>query len=282
MSNFKQLDLVKARGSVVLPAESGQEQKVRQLLDRWGCDIIRDSDGTKLSDELIQMGLQIYSTICLVRADQEWPRQNWDKLPQKFLMSEYVIADSDTVSIDPMAGYFNEKYEIDKKHDPKKYWQVFDRTTGKEVEVADWQFDSDTNTVIVSNTKPFHAYTVNFLVYQIWDSTSMYNHISNNWTCEHVVSTEPYHAEARKHLMEYFDKWLKDHPHTDVVRLTTLAYHFVLDSDENGVDKYRDWMGYMDTVTVEALDDFEEEYGYRLTSEDFVDQGLLQRNSSSA
>ena len=274
MSGYKELEKVKVVGSVVLPAESGQEAKVRELLDQWGCDIIRDSDGTALSPELIGMGLDVYSTICLVRADQKWPRENWDKLPQKFLMSEYVTATSDTVEIDPMANYFREKYEIDTNHDPKDRWQVFNRTTGEEVPTSDWELDSETGIVTVRNAKKFHAYTVNFMVYQIWDSTSMYNHISNNWTCEHVVSTEPYHAEARKHLMEFFDGWLAEHPHTDVVRLTTLAYHFVLDSDKNGVDKYRDWVGYMDTVTVEALDDFEKQYGYRMTSEDFVDEGF--------
>ncbi len=271
--SYKELDIVKAKGSVVLPAESGQEDTVRQFLDQWGSDIIRDSDGTALSQELIAMGLEVYSTICLVRADQKWPRQNWDKLPQKFLMSEHVTAMGDTVDIDPMADYFSEKYEIDTKHDPRQWWQVFDRTTGKEVDTANWQFNADTGIVTITNASKFHAYTVNFLVYQIWDSTSMYNHISNNWTTEHVVSTEPYHPEARKHLMEFFDGWLADHPHTDVVRLTTLAYHFVLDSDKNGVDKYRDWVGYMDTVTVEALIDFEKQHGYKLCSEDFVDQG---------
>ena len=259
---------------MVLPAESGQEAKVKELLDKWGCDIIRDSDGTALSPELIELGLDIYSTICIVRADQKWPRDNWDKLPQKFLMSEYVTATSDTVDIDPMANYFREKYEVDTNHDPKQRWQVFNRTTGMEVPTSDWDFNAETGIVTVNNAKKFHAYTVNFMVYQIWDSTSMYNHISNNWTCQHVVSTEPYIAEARKHLMEYFDNWIDEHPHTDVVRLTTLAYHFVLDSDKNGVDKYRDWVGYMDTVTVEALEDFEKEYGYKLTSEDFVDQGF--------
>ncbi len=273
MSDFKELEKVKVVGSVVLPAETGQEAKVRQMLDQWGCDIIRDSDGTALSPELIDMGLDIYSTICLVRADQKWPRENWDKLPQKFLMSEYVTAMDDSVEIDPMANYFDQKYEVDKKNDPKKYWQVFDRTTGVEVDAADWSFNSETGIVTVNNAVKFHAYTVNFLVYQIWDSTSMYNHMSNDWTCEHVVSTEPYHPEARMHLMDYFDGWLGEHRHTSVVRLTTLAYHFVLDSDKEGVDKYRDWVGYMDTVTVEALEDFAKEYGYRLTSEDFVDQG---------
>ncbi|MEN8127637.1 MAG: 1,3-beta-galactosyl-N-acetylhexosamine phosphorylase [Planctomycetota bacterium] len=273
MKKHKESETVKTKGFVTLPAESGQEEAVKQIFQRWGADAVRDSDGTTLSPQILQLGHDVYSTICLVRADQDWPREHWDKLPQKFLMSEFVPASSETVTIDPMQNYFAEKYEIDKNHNPKQWWQVFDRTTGGEVPVADWDFDADAGLVTVRNAKAFHLYTVNFLVYQIWDSTSMYNHITNNWTCPHVVSTEPYHPEAREHLMDYFDQWIKDHPDTDVVRLTTLAYHFVLDSDKRGVDKYRDWMGYMDTVTVEALQNFEKEYGYSLTSEDFIDQG---------
>lgn len=274
MQKDKRLNEDKSKsGCVTLPAESGHEQTVLELVKKWGADAIRDSDGTTLSDKMLELGHEIYSTICLVRADQKWPREHWDRLPQKFLMSEPVTADSDTVEIDLPENFFREKYEIDKNHDPKKWWQVFDRTTGQQVDTKHWEFNPETGKVTVTNAARFHVYTVNFLVHQIWDSTSMYNHLTNNWTCPHVVCTEPYHKNARRHLMEYFDKWLKEHPHTDVVRLTTLAYHFVLDSDKDGVDKYRDWLGYTDTITIEALEDFEKEYGCRLTAEDFVDQG---------
>ena len=125
----------------------------------------------------------------------------------------------------------------------------------------------------VAGAVPFHVYTVNFLVYQIWDSTSMYNHLTNNWTCDPIVSVDPYYPETWDHLMEYFDRWIADHPHTSVVRLTSLAYHFTLDSKPDGSDKYRDWTGYTDTISIPALDDFEKEYGYRITSEDIVDEG---------
>jgi 1,3-beta-galactosyl-N-acetylhexosamine phosphorylase len=73
--------------------------------------------------------------------------------------------------------------------------------------------------------------------------------------------------------MKFYERYLADHPKTDVVRLTTLAYHFAVDSDQNAVDKFRDWTGYQDTISVPALEDFAREHGYRLRSEDFVDQG---------
>jgi 1,3-beta-galactosyl-N-acetylhexosamine phosphorylase len=261
-------------GSVTLPAEAGCEDIVRKLCAAWGADFIRDSDGTELSPELLAMGFKIYSTICLVRADQKWPREHMDQLPQKFLMSDPVTATSSTVTIDPMAGFFREKYVIDTKHDAKEWWEVIDRTTGSVVPASQWSFDPADGRVTIAGADPWHVYTVNFLVFQIWDTTSMYNHLTNKWDRPHVISVDPYHPETWDHLMSHFDRWLAEHPQTRLVRLTTLAYHFAVDSDQDAVDKFRDWLGYQDTVSVAALLDFEKEFGYRLRSEDFVDEGF--------
>ncbi len=258
---------------VTLPGESGAESIVLSLADKWKADAIRDSDGTQLSEEILSSDFIIYSTICLVRAEQEYPKQHPEHLPQKFLMSEPVAARSDIVEIDPMENYFHEKYKIDTLHEPKEWWQVFDRTTGQEVPKDKWDFDEKSGKVKIKDAIPYHIYTVNFLVWQIWDSTSMYNHLTNNWTGPHIVSIDPYHKQSREHLMNFFDKWLETHEHTDVVRLTTLAYHFTIDSDKNAKDRFRDWTGYTDTVSIPALLDFEKQYGYRLCSEDFVDKG---------
>lgn len=38
----------------------------------------------------------------------------------------------------------------------------------------------------IRETQKYHVYTVSFLAYQIWDTTSMYNYVTNNWTGEHV------------------------------------------------------------------------------------------------
>ena len=60
------------KGRFTLPGESGMEKEIKELIDLWGVDAIRDSDGTKLSKELTDLGLTVYSTLCLVRADNEW------------------------------------------------------------------------------------------------------------------------------------------------------------------------------------------------------------------
>jgi 1,3-beta-galactosyl-N-acetylhexosamine phosphorylase len=263
----------KLTGLVTLPAEAGKEQEVLELVEKWGADAIRDSDGTRLSPALAGIDRRVYSTICLVRADQQWAYAHRDQLAQKYLMSERVTATGDTVEIDLLRGYFKPKYEIDAEHDPAAWWEVIDRTTGQVVEPSGWRFDREVGTVTVHPAVPFHVYTVNFLVYQTWDSTSMYNHLTNGWTTPPVMSVDPYLPDAYAHLMDYFDRWLAQHAETDIVRLTTLAYHFTLDSDETGKDKYRDWLGYSDAVSPRILDDFAREMGYRLRSEDFTDEG---------
>lgn len=260
-------------GLVTLPAEAGKEKEILELARLWGADTVRDSDGTALSDELLQSGCKIYSTICLVRADQQWAHAHRGHLAEKFVMSHPVTACSKTVRINLMQTYYRRKYELDVKNDPKKYWEVIDRTSGKVVDAHCWSFDAASGNVLVEKAIPMHVYTVNFLVYQTWDSTSMYNHLINQWSKPPVISVDPYYPETYRHLMDYFEAWLKAHPRTDIVRLTTLAYHFTIDTGPDIREKYRDWLGYTDCINPLALDDFARDYSYRLRSEDIVDQG---------
>lgn len=261
------------KGFVTLPAESGKEKEIMELAKKWGADAIRDSDGTTLSVDYLNFDYEIYSTICLVRADQEFANANRDQLTQKYLMSDPVTATSKNVTIDLLKGFFRRKYIIDTNHDPKQWWEVINRTTGDVVNTSSWDFDSKTDTVTIRNAQEFHVYTVNFLIYQIWDSVSMYNHLSNNWDIEPIKSVDPYLTKTRKYLMKVFDNWVVEHPDTDVVRLTTLAYNFTLDSDETGKDRYRDWLGYTDCISPDILEDFAKEKGYKLRPEDIVDNG---------
>jgi 1,3-beta-galactosyl-N-acetylhexosamine phosphorylase len=267
------LEIPRTRGSVTLPTEAGHEDEARALFEKWGADAIRDSDGTTLSPALLAMGHRVYSTICLVRADQECARRHPDMLPMKFLMSEPVAAQSTSLTIDPLAGFHREKYAVAVEPKALAYWEVIDRSTGEVHEPPRWHYDPISNLVTVKDAAPFHVYTVSFLARVIWDTTSMYNHLVNKWDRPHVVSVDPYHEAVWDELMEFYDRWLGERPDTDVVRLTTLAYHFNLDVNEDGSDKFRDWVGCQETLSIEALEDFEAEYGYRPRAEDFVDEG---------
>ena len=157
------------KGNFTLPGEAGYEDLTLELAEKWGADAIRDSDGTVLSDKLVSGDYDIYSTICLIRADNEWAKANPDKLQQNYLMSNPVVADADKVKVDLLKGFFREQMKVNFDDDPKKWWQVFDRTTGEEVDKSNWTFDAEEGTVTINGTIKWHKYTVNFLAYRIWE-----------------------------------------------------------------------------------------------------------------
>lgn len=259
------------KGRVTLPAESGQEDIVKDLIGRWGADAIRDSDGTTLSEDILDMGFPIYSTICIVRAEQSWPREHPEDLPQVFLMSSPKIFIDVKLEFDLMEEWSVEKYRLNDDDDPSLWWDVVDRTTGDFLDPSRWEYENGVVTIL--DGTPYHEYTVTFLVYQIWDSTSMYNALTNNWKGDKVMCVDPFIPEVYEHLMDYFDQWLINHPQTNVVRLTTLAFGFMLIRDNKQNCVIRDWCGYCEAVSPRALLAFEKVNGYKLRGEDFVQAG---------
>ena len=48
------------KGSFTLPGEAGFESLTLKMAEKWGADVIRDSDGTKLSEDITKAGYGIY------------------------------------------------------------------------------------------------------------------------------------------------------------------------------------------------------------------------------
>lgn len=256
------------KGRFTLPGETGMEEEIKKLVNLWGVDAIRDSDGTQLSQELIDMGLTVYSTLCLVRDDNAWIKENMDCLQQIYLMTPEETALSDTLSVDIMATFFDKQFKPNTDSDIKKYWQVTDRTAG--TPTNDWTYADG---IVTIKAIPFHSYTVSFLAYQIWEPVSMYNYITNNWTSECEMTVDPRSPKAQEHLLKRLEAWLEAHPKTDVVRFTTFFYCFDLIYNNLGKEKFVNWFGYASCVSPLAFEQFEQEYGYSLTAEDIVDNG---------
>lgn len=272
------------RDSFTLPGESGYEELTLKLAKKWGADVIRDSDGTQLSDEITNSGYGIYSTICLIRSDNAWAKQNMDKLQQNFLMSFPVVAEDTTVVIQPLKGYFTEQFMVNAKDDPKEFWQVFDRTTDEEVALSDWDYNAQTGEVIVRNAKKWHKYTVNFLAVRLWEEISMYNHITNDWgDKEHLMAVEPRYPETQENILKWLEEWCIAHPATTVVRFTSMFYNFAWfwGEDVDCRSILSDWGSYDFTANPLALRAFEKEKGYKMTSEDFVNKGLYNQTHNA-
>ena len=242
-----------------------------------GADVIRDSDGTVLSDEILEAGYGIYSTICIIRDHNEWARQNQDKLQQCFLMTAPRTAAEGPLSIRLMDGFFEEQFRVNDGENARSYWQVYDRTTDEELASEGWSYDAENGCVTIASPVPFHTYTVSFMAYRIWEEISMYNHTTNNWDKEHLMQIDPMYPETREYLLGWMKNWCETHPATTVVRFTSMFYNFVWiwGSDENCRNLFTDWGSYDFTVSERALDEFEKKYGYRMTAEDFINQGKL-------
>lgn len=267
----------KTKGGFTMPGESGYEKLTLEIAGKWGADVIRDSDGTALSDEILNAGYGIYSTICIIRDHNEWADKNADKLQQSFLMTEPKVAESNQIVFRIMADFFEEQFRINASPEAMEYWQVYDRTTDEEIERGKWEYDAAEGTVTIKGIEPWHKYTVSFLAYRIWEEISMYNHTTNHWEKEHLMQIDPRYPQTQEYLLDWMKNWCESHPDTTVVRFTSMFYNFVWiwGSDVRNRHRFTDWASYDFTVSPLALNQFAEKYGYRLSAEDFVHQGKL-------
>lgn len=268
------------RGRLTIPIETGMEKRGLELARFLGADEVRDCDGVVMPREILgRKEFAVVSTVCLVRDDQEWARKHPEARTQRYLVTPRRTAPgAGKLTIRLMEDFYAAQYEPDVGHDEKKYWEVIDRTAGEVVAPANWTFDRRRGTVTVHPARAGHEYTVSFLAGVVWDSTSMYNYKINRWTGEHVVPVDPRHPPTRRRLLGYLEEWLRGHPRTEVVRLTSLTYHFpVIMAPDGKKIKFRDWYGYQEGAGVYALDEFCREYGYRLRPEDLVDDGYYRR-----
>ncbi len=262
------------KGRVTIPTDANYVEGTKKIAALWGADAVRDCDGTTLPKNARELAEKVYNTYFVVRGDNEWADKHLDELQCVLLMSERNLATESSLKIDLLKGYFDQQLKVNPEN-PKKYWQVFDRTVGEEV--ADWEYDGD-RTVTVKNVTPFHEYTVNFFAHNVWDSTQMYNYVTNNWDIEKHKVYDTRFEKTFAHVKERLQGWCDDNPEVNVVRFTTFLYHFFLVFNENAKEKHVDWFGYPMTASPRAFDEFEKQYGYTLTSEDIVDGGTYHNN----
>lgn len=257
-------------GRVTIPTNVGYEKETKEIAEKWGADAVRDCDGTSLPPNANELAGKVYNTYFVVRGDNAWADAHPNEWQNVLLMSGRVIARSETCKIELLKGYYRQQLAVN-PCEHKKFWQVFDRTENKEIKT--WEFDGKGG-VIISSAKPYHEYTVNFFALNIWDSTQMYNYITNSWTGEKHKVMEPRYPATWEHIKHNLEEWCENNPDVNVVRFTTFLYHFFLVFNEEGKEKHVDWFGYPMTASPLAFKGFAAEYGYEITTEDIVCGGL--------
>ena len=102
-----------------------------------------------------------------------------EEIQQMYLMSEYYTAKDTTLHIPIMKHFYKEQLKPNTLDDIHRWWEVIDRTEDNVISTR--EYDAEKQEVIINNTKPYHAYTVSFLAFVIWDPVHMYNALTNEW-----------------------------------------------------------------------------------------------------
>lgn len=260
-------------GRLTLPTDVDMVDETIRLKNLLGADALRDCDGTTMPEELLTQDAKKYATYYTTRKDNDWARENPDEIQQEYLISDRVTAKDTALRIKLMKGFHTEQLQVNTIDDPKRWWEVVDRTTGEVVPVDKWQFDEQTGEVLIE-TQKYHQYTVSFLAFLIWDPVHMYNFITNDWKeAPHQLTFDVRQPKTQKHVKEKLRKWCEENPQIDVVRFTTFFHQFTLTFDEQKREKYVEWFGYSASVSPYILEQFEKWAGYPFRPEYIVDQG---------
>lgn len=260
-------------GRLTLPTDVDIVEETIRLKNLLGADALRDCDGTTMPEALLSQGAKVYATYYTTRKDNEWARNNPEEIQQEYLISDRVTAKDTIVTIQLMKGFHTEQLKVNTIDDPKRWWEVVDRTTGKVVPVNRWEFKEETGKVIIQSEK-YHQYTISFLAFLIWDPVHMYNYITNDWKgAEHQLTYDVRQPKTQEYVKNKLKKWCEENPNVDVVRFTTFFHQFTLTFDEQKREKYVEWFGYSASVSPYILEQFEKWAGYKFRPEYIVDEG---------
>lgn len=259
-------------GRVTIPTDKNFVEETKRIAKLWGADAVRDCDGTELPKNAREIADKVYKTYFLSRGDNAFAYAHDELLQNIALISDTHLATEKEIKIDPLKGYLHDQVRIN-ENNPKKYWQVFDRTAEKEW--ADWDYDNHEKVVVIHNAEYMHEYTVSFFAQSLWNPTQVYNYTCNGWTGLKDRDIDPVFPEALAKIKENLEKWLIENPDINVLRFTTFFYHFFLMYDERVKDKYTDDGTYATAASPEMFDLFEKEKGYPIKIEDIVDSGYF-------
>lgn len=264
---------VKSSGKLTIPTDIDIVPETLALMERWGADAIRDADGTEFPQELRDTNAKVYATYYTTRKDNAWAKANPDEVQQCYIMTGFHAASGGELTIPLMQGISQEMMQLNAQDDPKRWWEVIDRTTGTVVAPAQWDVDAQAGSVTIRSTTPHHLYTVSFLAYIIWDPVHMYNAVVNDWDTEHQITFDVRQPKTKEFTLRRLREYLESHDYVDVVRFTTFFHQFTLIFDELRREKYVDWYGYSASVSPYILKQFEAEVGYPFRPEYIIDQG---------
>ena len=262
------------KGRVTVPTDVDVIEDTLRIIDLWGADAIRDCDGTNMPKELSDLDVKQYATYYTTRKDNAWATAHPEEIQQMYLMSDFMTASTSTLRIPLMKHYYEKQLKVNTIDDISRWWEVIDRTSGVIIPYGQWLYEEECGEVVIQEAIPFHAYTVSFLAFVIWDPVHMYNAITNDWKDEeHQMTYDVRQPKTQAYVLAKLRSWCKEHPEVDVIRYTTFFHQFTLMFNEEAKEKFVDWFGYSASVSPYILEQFEKEVGYKFRPEYIISQG---------
>ena len=262
------------KGRVTVPPDVDVIEDTLRIIDLWGADAIRDCDGTNMPKELSDLDVKQYATYYTTRKDNAWATAHPEEIQQMYLMSDFMTASTSTLRIPLMKHYYEKQLKVNTIDDISRWWEVIDRTSGDIIPYGQWLYEEECGEVVIQEAIPFHAYTVSFLAFVIWDPVHMYNAITNDWKDEeHQMTYDVRQPKTQAYVLAKLRSWCKEHPEVDVIRYTTFFHQFTLMFNEEAKEKFVDWFGYSASVSPYILEQFEKEVGYKFRPEYIISQG---------
>lgn len=262
------------KGHVTVPTDVDVIEDTLRIIDLWGADAIRDCDGTNMPKELSDLDVKQYATYYTTRKDNAWATAHPEEIQQMYLMSDFMTASTSTLRIPLMKHYYEKQLKVNTIDDISRWWEVIDRTSGDIIPYGQWLYEEECGEVVIQEAIPFHAYTVSFLAFVIWDPVHMYNAITNDWKDEeHQMTYDVRQPKTQAYVLAKLRSWCKEHPEVDVIRYTTFFHQFTLMFNEEAKEKFVDWFGYSASVSPYILEQFEKEVGYKFRPEYIISQG---------
>ena len=126
-----------SKGRITIPTDAKFVEGTKKYIKKWGADAVRDCDGTELPINAGELAEKVYKTYFIVRGDNDFAYAHDEYLQNIALMSNRRTAFSSRLEIYLLDGLFDKQVRVNLEN-YKKYWQVFDRTTGEQVN--DWEY----------------------------------------------------------------------------------------------------------------------------------------------
>lgn len=202
-----------------------------------------------------------------VRFTEDWVQRRPQDRQHRYLLSDPVAAEGETLSIDPLLGFLDSHYDLDPCGDTRRYWRVLDVADNAALSADRWRYDPERRRVDIRDAIPGRAYRVAALVQA--KEIPFFKKFG-----------EPMHPPCMEHILRRLDAMFTDQRGLEVYRPTSLFYPFpkiekVRAGDDGGsrVLSWHNFYGYQWGVSPSLQERFTRETGVAFDPLWMVDGG---------